>query len=289
MQLYCRDKTPLSTELTDLDLLESCSSQAEIEAETIAAYDLLALEYDSATHATTRALEQLSLHAFDRIINSTSVISNAKRVLEVGCGTGVLSTLLLHSLGEDKGVVLLDASARMLKQARTRLKNVSSRKEVRYLHASILSSMSHTSSGVFDVIICGLGDPYFVDRAVSNIGQYCSHSAFLVVTLPERSWAETERIQRLKIPINRTRFRLSSGLTVYPFSFTYSENELCELMLNSGFETQIIWSESLTSQAEHEGDPRLRPPTIVCALARKMNKHTFGYRLGESSEPRSNG
>ena len=268
MHLYCQDEAPLYTELAELDLLEVSFSLAEIEAQTIAAYDLLALEYDSAAHATTRALEQLSLHAISCIIDNTSIISNTKRVLEVGCGTGALSTLLLRSSGEDVGFVLLDASAKMLEQARARLRNTSSRREVRYLHASILSSINRSNSGVFDVIVCGLGDPYFVDRAVSNIRQYCSHSAFLVVTLPEQSWAEAERIYRLKIPINRTRFRLASGLTVYPFSFTYSENELHKLMLRGGFETQIIWSESLTSQAEHEGDPQLRPPTIVCALAR---------------------
>lgn len=267
MSLCRQDEVTRITELASFDLFEVSPSLAEIEAQTIAAYDLLASEYDSTTHATTRALERLSLRAFADLIDNTSVMSNAKRVLEIGCGTGALSTLLLRSSGGDVEFVFLDSSAKMLDQARARLNDLGTTRAVRYLHSSIISNAICNNSGPFDLIVCGLGDPYFIDCAILNMRRYCGQSASLVVTLPERSWAQAERIYRLKIPINRTRYRLASGLIIYPFSFTYSEDELRGLLLQGGFEALAIWSEPLISEAEQEENRQSRPLGILCALA----------------------
>jgi SAM-dependent methyltransferase len=254
--------------LARLDSLETPLSLDEIEAETIAAYDLLAPEYDSLAHTTTRILERLSLDLFAEVVGNTSVVFEARRVLEVGCGTGILSRLLVSLTDENAEVVLLDSSASMLHIAHDRLKGLEETRVVRYTHASILTNGACCAQGPFDLVVCGLGDPYFVDRAVVNMWQYCGNAAFLIVTLPHHSWAEAERIYRLGIPSNRTRFRLSSGVSVYPFSFTYSEDGLRRLLLRCGFETIGIWSQFAVSETEPSQNGPSGVLGITCALAR---------------------
>jgi ubiquinone/menaquinone biosynthesis C-methylase UbiE len=141
----------------------------EIETQTVAAYDLLAPEYDASTHVTTRILERLSLDAFADVIGASTIMADTSRILDIGCGTGALSRLLLRSTHRGVEFVFLDASAQMLDLARIRLKELATQKAVRYFQASVVSNGLYDDLGHFDLVTCGLGDPYFVERAVVNM------------------------------------------------------------------------------------------------------------------------
>src|ERR1041384_1476656 len=121
------------TELVSVDPLDMQVSFADVEAHNIEAYERLASEYDSEEHATTRALERLSIDACADLIAGNPAISQAARLLEVGCGTGALSSLLLRTMSKDTEFVFLDASASMLDAARTRLASIENQRSITYV------------------------------------------------------------------------------------------------------------------------------------------------------------
>jgi hypothetical protein len=245
-------------------------STIQVEAQTVSAYDALAPEYESNGHKTTRILESLSCTGLKNLFQSNSIIFNSKRILEVGCGTGVISKLILQFVRQNTELIFSDASPRMLEIAKSQTYDRRGQKFLQYKQVSVLSSSDWFNSLESDLIVCGLGDPYFVKTALLNLRQACASSAFLAVTLPEYSWAITERTYKLKLPHNLTRFQLCSGETVYPFSFTYSESDLEELLFACGFESMMIWSETSYNLLRHHMGPSLKAPATICALARAI-------------------
>jgi SAM-dependent methyltransferase len=247
-------------------------SVVQVEAQTVVAYDRLAPEYDSAEHATTRKLERLSIDVFSALLRDLCSLANVKRVLEIGCGTGALSSLLLQLVGKDAEFVFTDSSASMLNQLHAKLVQLERRQSIQYTQSAIMSHQGYSELGTFDLIVCGMGDPYFLAPAIANMRQYCAPGAHLLLTLPEKSWAIAERLYRLKVPLNRTRFRLLSGEIVVPFSFVYSEEELSDLLRKGGFELLEvrIESESFTSQPEPVMENHRLPVGVIGALARTV-------------------
>lgn len=265
MKSCCLDKNQPPV----LGVLEPFLTIDQVEAETVTAYDVLAQEYDWPTHTTTRILEKLSLDACFNVISKNSLISRTNRLLEIGCGTGTLSSLLLQCMSEEMEYSFLDSSSLMLNQAQARLHQFTVGRNVRFLRSSILSTWTEHDFPLSDLIVCGLGDPYFIDVAVTNIRRRCSLSAFLLLTLPEKSWAHSERVLRLHVPVNRTCFQLASGRSVYPFSFTYTESELSYLLLRNGFKMVDIYTNSVVPEMT-KGHPSVIFPRIICALARAL-------------------
>src|ERR1700682_4840891 len=86
-----------------------CSGNAIGRHETIATYDRLAVEYDLATHETTRGLEMASLQG---LAVALTLVSERARTLELGCGTGVATGLLSASAGVAR-IVATDPPRRM--------------------------------------------------------------------------------------------------------------------------------------------------------------------------------
>jgi SAM-dependent methyltransferase len=251
--------------LPDLALSNSHLSVDEIEAQTIAAYDRLAPEYDSEEHATTRKLERLSIDACADLLRRSPAVANIKRVLEIGCGTGALSSLLLELVNKDVEFIFTDASASMLSLLQAKLEGLKTPRSVKQVQLPILSDQEHSQLGKFDLVVCGMADPYFFGPAMDNIRQYCAQGAHLIVTLPEKSWAEAERQYRLKVPVNQTRFRLLTGEVVMPFSFVYSEEELKQLLRGNDFDVLEINIKSEPSSHQKAGHPL--PVSVIGVMA----------------------
>jgi ubiquinone/menaquinone biosynthesis C-methylase UbiE len=258
------------TELVSVGSLDVQVSFADVEAQTIEAYERLASEYDSEEHATTRTLEQLGIDACADLITGNPSITQAARVLEVGCGTGALSSLLLRTISKGTEFVFLDASASMLDAAKSRFASIGNQRLISYVQASILSQNLDLSLGHFDVIASGLGDPYIIQPALANIRRYCARDAYFIATLPSREWAVAERQFRLKVPLTRTRFKLISGEVVEPFSFTYAEDELHHLLSKEGFQVLKTVSKTGILSRKQNADGTLLPPGVLGVLARAI-------------------
>lgn len=243
---------------------ESTTSIAEIEALTVYAYEQLAPEYDSDEHKTIRILESQSFQLCKKLFDKHLELASAKHVLEVGCGTGSLSQLILDKTAPDTELTLLDASNTMLALARNRL--LSKHQSIVFTLISILSDAAKEIQQRFDLIVCGLGDPYFIPEAVQKLRGVINEGGHLIVTLPERHWALAERTERLKLPVDQTRFRLDSGVIVKAYSFTYFPEELGNLLAQSGFEIVEV-----LVQAESQGTSETSVPIgTICALARAI-------------------
>lgn len=82
----------------------------------------------------------------------------ADRVLDVACGTGAVTRLVLERLGEDGRVVGLDVSPGMLDMARTTVADP----RATWLEGS--AAVLPLPAASFDVVLCQQGLQYFPDR-----------------------------------------------------------------------------------------------------------------------------
>lgn len=203
-----------------------------VDAENLSAYDALAVEYDSIHHSTTRVLEALSNRAVCEMVSRQRVdLSKSKIILELGAGTGSLTSQLLRLGVSPFALVASDLSPAMRKAALERIaREFPGKPAPAYRVASVLSTPLSTI-GKAEVVFAGLADPYFLCEGLSNVRSVCNGpESLFIFTLPDAAWAAEERSERLKIPIERTQFRLFSGQIVSPFSFTYSLDEMDSLL-----------------------------------------------------------
>lgn len=136
------------------------------------AYDLLSLEWPVYRAGRLAGVEQLGLRP-------------GARVLDLGCGTGLNFALLAHAVGPTGGIVGVDTSAQMLRQARARVSaNGWSNVTLLQLDATRLepgqvrpllhgpAQAAHPSPGVLATYALSLMDPWreAFDRAVAAAG-----------------------------------------------------------------------------------------------------------------------
>jgi SAM-dependent methyltransferase len=241
---------------TDGALHSSVLLLRDIEQTNLDAYNRLAPEYDSPEHSTTRALERLSNRSVTRLIRNSSRVARCDRVLEIGCGTGSSTSLLMKHLGR-RSLTAIDCSRPMLDMALNRAIRYHPSATVRFEECSVFSPACLTlrPKNGFDFIFCGLCDPFMVLAALKNIRALCCDGATLVLTLPERTWALSERAHRLNVTEEYTVFRLLSGESVRPFSFTYAPEELAERLVDQGFKPFCSRVEQLTSGSVGDFNP----------------------------------
>lgn len=236
-----------------------------LESETIEAYERLAPEYDGEDHATTRTLEALTIRAYESL-PSVRIPRRSRVWLEIGCGTGRLSAHVAERLPQEGVYVLSDPSPGMLARACTRLEE--SRLSLAWFRASAFRA--ETFSGLLaDHVVCGLADPYLVTPAVQVLSRLTHADSSVFVTVPDRAWALDERERRLNTCPHRTRFRLRSGGSVLPFSFTYSPIGLGNLLEEAGWE--IISGGRLGGPSGKGGEP-----AIAWAFARRRSMASRG-------------
>jgi phospholipid N-methyltransferase len=224
---------------------------------TIAAYGRLAGEYGDPRHETTRELERLSAAAFYAAKPLASSSTTKPAMLELGAGTGALSQAAMAG-GHWSSLVLTDPAGAMCALLDKRFSGVR-RIQVRQCHAD---SALRTYGPQSDFVFAGLADPFLNRETLAAAHFSIRAESLLFMTVPTHRWARRERAERLKIPVNRTRFLLRNGTRLEADSWTYDEEDLTALMRNIGF--LVIDSGTNTSASKLHG----ASPEVAWALVK---------------------
>jgi SAM-dependent methyltransferase len=223
----------------------------------VAAYDGVAAEYDDNSHATTRALERLSLEAYRRARPLERVADASPTVLELGAGTGVLTSLLVSEPSRGKLIVTDPASGMLAAVERV----VEGQENVEVRQANAETALSAYDRSV-DVVAAGLADPFLTAGFLRASLPHFQRNGLLFLTVPSHRWALAERNERLDIPIESTRFRLASGAELMAASWTYDQSGLTNLVNGCGF----AYIDGGTCTGKHsDGGP---VPEVAWVLAR---------------------
>jgi SAM-dependent methyltransferase len=197
--------------------------------QTIATYDRLAVEYDLASHETTRGLEIASLQG---LAAALALVSERARILEFGCGTGV-ATRVLSASGDVARIIATDPSRRMLTQAAGKLSDMQSPS---LGWAAATASKALRNYADVDLVVAALADPYLDERIVQELATRLRPGACAFFSVPSQRWATVERSSRLDLPLGQTRFRASDGNVLYARSVVLEPDELKLLFTTYDFE-----------------------------------------------------
>lgn len=206
---------------------------APSEAESIAAYESLATEYDSPAHETTRLLERASLIALKRSGLQGVLGTESPWVVELGTGTGSLTAGLLEAQRAGR-LLMSDPSPGMLRSALAKLKPAGDGVELESLLGSAAETLTALTEAP-DLMVAGLCDPY-LSAELLLLAKEIGGGMQTFVTIPGSAWAARERNLRLRLPANQTRFRLANGKMVHSRSTALSEVELVKLFEDCGLE-----------------------------------------------------
>lgn len=229
---------------------------APSEAESIAAYESLAAEYDSPAHETTRLLERASLIALQRSGLQGILETRSPWVVELGTGTGALTAGLLEAQRAGR-LLMSDPVPGMLRSALTKLKFASSGVVLEPLLASAAETLA-TLTKAPDLVAAGLCDPY-LSAELLLLAKEIGGRTQTFVTIPGSAWAARERNLRLHLPVDQTRFRLANGRAVHSRSMALHEVELVRLFKDCEFEVVSHGTVRLPSSGQ-----RPAPEVVWC-------------------------
>jgi len=100
-------------------------------------------------------------------ILATIEIKEGDRILDVGCGTGVLSPYLLKLIGEQGSILSMDLAEEMIRIAKKKRNHP----QVEYRRGNVLEDLGEE---IFDQIICYSMFPHF-EKKKEAIGQLTKH------------------------------------------------------------------------------------------------------------------
>lgn len=204
--------------------------------ETIAAYAALAEEYDGVEHRTTRELERLSCLSLAEAPMDEVLGRPNPFVIELGCGTGAFTIELARHMQAGR-LLITDPVAPMVHRAINRVSAVAAADgpSLVPLRATAGEALAKTAIDP-DLVAAGLADPYLTDSLLHAAVRVARPGMRLLITVPTRRWATDERLKRLQIPLQETRFRIADGRTVHSRSLTLDPDQLAELISSSGFD-----------------------------------------------------
>jgi len=126
-----------------LKLIRLMAQDKKVPAiEIVADYDRLAVGYDENFAARVKC------HSYE-LINRLNIFNGAK-VLELACGTGVITEKIAGVVGASGRVIAVDNSSKMLEKAREKSGN-----SVNFIQADMLAALKDLSAETFDFAICG--------------------------------------------------------------------------------------------------------------------------------------
>jgi guanylate kinase/ubiquinone/menaquinone biosynthesis C-methylase UbiE len=192
-------------------------NESDIIAINRLGYEAISPQFSDSQRVTTRDFHRLSYRFFEDAINR--YVADDKEVLEVGSGSGWLRTTFPWPDGRytstDLAFSMLQGDAHGIRR--------------------IVASADHLPfrSLTFDIVFGSLIDPFCYPTALCELRRVLRRDGLMVVTAPSADWSS-----RLRAPHQRyrTSFEMVDGKSVTVGSFTYSKEELRNLIVNSGFE-----------------------------------------------------
>ena len=120
---------------------------------TRAYFDEKAAEWDR-----TMAPKEWELPRIEQVIGELEILPG-DRVLDAGCGTGVLFPYLSRHIGAHGHIYALDISSEMLKRARSKCENG----YVRFINSDVHGFIEEVPESSFEKIVCFSSFPHFED------------------------------------------------------------------------------------------------------------------------------
>lgn len=230
-------------------------------------YNLIASEFTDELRLTTANFHDLSYDFFRSNIEACAKPDSS--ALDLGTGRGYLLPLLGTRFHK---VVALDLSIEMLKHIDLPTGNV--------FQACGSAFQLPFADHLFDVIVSSLADPYLRGEALHEVGRVLKKQGVLILSSPTRDWSDAVRSEK---PAN-TRFISSSGADNEVYSFTYTNNGLLHLIIQSGFQIEYfcvvrgeelrrysrVISPALTQAAQHLGIEFDRLPILQLLVAKRL-------------------
>jgi ubiquinone/menaquinone biosynthesis C-methylase UbiE len=164
-------------------------------------------------------------------------LREGERVLDVACGTGVVTRLAAAQVGTAGQVIGLDLNPGMLARARASSAPEAAVVEWREGDAGALSF----SAATFDAVFCQLGLQYFPDRqqAAREMYRVLKPTGRLVV-LVWRALAHSSGFQALATALERHVSPAAADVMRAPFVFGDTTDELRSLLVQAGFRTVCV-------------------------------------------------
>ena len=168
------------------------------------------------------------------LLVARAALHDAERVLDVACGTGVVTRLAAPQVGTGGHVVGLDLNPGMLARARASSPPEGAAVEWREGDAGALPF----SAATFDAVLCQLGLQYFPDRqqAAREMYRVLKPSGRLVV-LVWRAIAHSPGFAALAAALERHVSPAAAAVMRAPFVFGDTTDELRGLLVQAGFRT----------------------------------------------------
>lgn len=224
--LRASQRTPL-TDISDnlhltlhalLSTLHRFPMPSLIDKTNAIGYTKVAPVFSEEQRITTRNFHQLSYSFFQKAIEEN--IEPGFRCLEIGPGHGWLRK---NFLWPDVEYVSVDISEEMLKFSNSDLKINSS------------ARMLNLPDRYFDAAFASLADPYCYPTALCEIRRVLKEQGLFIISSPSKYWSDGIRSGD---QINKTNFLIDKGNHAEVFSFTFSIDELLELIQLCGFEPE---------------------------------------------------
>jgi ubiquinone/menaquinone biosynthesis C-methylase UbiE len=174
------------------------------------------------------------------LLVAQAALHTGERVLDVACGTGVLTRLAATQVGITGNVVGLDLNPGMLAVARTLPLPQGAAIDWREGDAGALPFVAAT----FDVVFCQLGLQYFPDRrqAVREMYRVLSPNGRLVA-LVWRSIVHSPGFAALAAALDRHVSPTAGAVMRAPFVFGDRPEELRRLLTDAGFHDVMVRSD----------------------------------------------
>jgi SAM-dependent methyltransferase len=186
-----------------------------------------------------------------------------ERVLDVACGTGIVTRQLTDRVGQSGRVVGLDVNASMLAAARAAAPNM----PIEWLEGNVMSMPLPDTA--FDVVVCQQGLQFFPDKlaALREMRRVLVPGGRLVLSV----WRSLEHAPGFRVLEEALRRRIGAAqATLPPFSLGDGQ-AIRSLVMNAGFREVRVRADVKLSRwqsAEHFVRSLVGgAPTMLAALA----------------------
>ena len=174
------------------------------------------------------------------VLVAQAALRAGERVLDVACGTGVVTRLAAQQVGPAGHVVGLDLNAGMLARARATPSPAGATVDWREGDAGALP----LEASSFDAVICQLGFQYFPDReqAAREMRRVLKPTGRLVA-LVWRGLSHSPGFSALATALERNVSTAAAAVMRAPFVFGDSPDEFRGLLAQAGFRTVRVGAE----------------------------------------------